>query len=48
MMAACDDDVESLTERQEHEIQFLEAIYMDDVKDLRKNDPWKVSCYFGW
>ena len=42
-MASDGDGVESLTERQEHEIQFLEAIYMDDVKDLRKNDAWKVS-----
>lgn len=33
---------ESLHDRQENELEVLRAIYMDDVKDLRENDAWKV------
>ena len=33
---------ESLSERQEYELQILEAIYIDEVTDLRKKDAWKV------
>lgn len=43
-MAACDDE-ESLTERQENELQALKAIYFD-VKDLRESDPWEVVTVY--
>ena len=42
-MATCYDE-ESLTERQENELQALKAIYFD-VKDLRENDTWEVTEY---
>lgn len=34
---------ESLSERQEFELQALEAIYTGDVVDLREKDAWKVQ-----
>lgn len=40
---------ESLSERQEFELQALEAIYTGDVVDLREKDAWKacfVYCNF--
>ncbi len=38
------EDSETLAERQENELQALQAIFgPDDVKDLRKNDAWKVK-----
>ena len=33
----------SLKERQEDELQVLRAVYMDDVKDIRLQDAWKVQ-----
>ena len=36
------EDSESLAERQENELQVLQAIYVDDVEDRRENDAWKV------
>lgn len=35
---------ESLSERQEFELQALEAIYTGDVVDLREKDAWK-ACF---
>ena len=35
---------ESLSERQEFELQALQAIYTGDVVDLRVQDAWK-ACY---
>ena len=43
-MATCYDE-ESLTERQENELQALKAIYFD-VKDLRENDTWEVIMLY--
>lgn len=37
------EDAESLSERQENELEVLKAIYVDDVSDLRDGDAWKVS-----
>ena len=34
---------ETLSERQEEELKSLEAIFMQDVSDLRKKDTWKVK-----
>ena len=34
---------DSLKERQENELQLLEAIYVNDVTDLRNQDAWKVK-----
>ncbi len=39
-MAAYDDSYE---ERQEDEVEFLQAVFPGDFEDLRRNDPWKVS-----
>ena len=39
MANACEETVE---ERQENELQLLEAVYNDDVVDLRHRDAWKV------
>ncbi|CAH1791711.1 unnamed protein product [Owenia fusiformis] len=33
---------ENFSERQEEEVQVLQAIFMDDVKDLRAEDAWKI------
>ena len=33
---------DALRERQEDELQVLQAVFMDDYVDLRKNDAWKV------
>lgn len=33
---------QSLSERQEDEIQALLSIFMDDASDLREQDAWKV------
>jgi hypothetical protein len=33
----------STEERQESELQMLQAIYMEDVSDLRNQDAWKVG-----
>ena len=44
-MATCYDE-ESLTERQENELQALKAIYFD-VKDLRENDTWEVIIHYA-
>ena len=38
-----DSETESLTERQENELQILKAIYIDDVQDIREKDAWKVT-----
>ena len=35
-------DEESVQERQENELQLLQAVYLDDVVDLRQSDAWKV------
>ncbi|CAG0879388.1 unnamed protein product [Darwinula stevensoni] len=37
------DAEETLTERQENEVQVLESIYQGDVEDVRKKDTWKVE-----
>ena len=34
--------MESLTERQDNEVELLKAVYSEDLKDLRENDAWKV------
>lgn len=34
---------EPYQERQEDEIEFLQAVFPGDFLDLRKNDPWDVS-----
>ncbi|XP_069116071.1 eIF-2-alpha kinase GCN2-like [Argopecten irradians] len=34
---------EDFSERQEDELQVLQAVYMDDVEDLRAKDVWKVK-----
>ena len=34
---------ESYQERQEDEMEFLQAVFPGDFQDLRKNDPWDVS-----
>lgn len=39
---------ESLAERQEFELQALQAIFTGDVVDLRKEDAWKVSTYSSY
>lgn len=36
-------DDNSLQERQEDELKVIEAIYMQDVEDLRSADAWKVE-----
>ncbi len=41
-MASVANEEESLSERQENELQLLEAVYIGDVIDLRNNDAWKV------
>ncbi|XP_037282898.1 eIF-2-alpha kinase GCN2 isoform X2 [Rhipicephalus microplus] len=33
---------EDLKERQENEMKVLQSMFLDDVKDLRKNDKWKM------
>ncbi|KAH7981783.1 hypothetical protein HPB52_001093 [Rhipicephalus sanguineus] len=33
---------EDLKERQENEMKVLQSMFLDDVKDLRKNDKWKT------
>ena len=44
----------SYQERQENEVEFLQAMFPDDFMDLRKNDPWDVSTHLrleaceGW
>ena len=30
-------------ERQEDEVEFLQAVFPGDFQDLRLNDPWKVG-----
>ena len=35
-------ETETLAERQENELQVLQAIFCDDVTDLRTKDAWKV------
>lgn len=37
---------EDYRERQEDELQVLQAIYMEDVEDLRKPAVWKVDFHF--
>ncbi|KAG1661721.1 eIF-2-alpha kinase GCN2 [Nymphon striatum] len=37
-----DKDKESLETRQENEIEFLKAVYLEDFEDVRENDVWKV------
>ncbi|XP_070577673.1 eIF-2-alpha kinase GCN2-like [Ptychodera flava] len=34
---------ETPQERQENELQVLKAIFMDDCRDLREDDPWQVQ-----
>ena len=34
---------ESYQNRQEDEMEFLQAVFPGDFQDLRKNDPWDVS-----
>ena len=37
------EEIETLAERQENELQVLQSIYQDAVTDLRDQDAWKVS-----
>jgi len=38
---------QSNKERQDDEIQVLQAIFMDDFHDLRQKDAWKVRTFFN-
>ena len=40
------EEIETLAERQENELQVLQSIYQDAVTDLRDQDAWKVSKKF--
>ena len=33
-----------MEERQNDELEFLQAVFGDDFRDLRKNDAWQVTC----
>ena len=38
---------EDLLPRQEEEWQVLQAVYMEDAVDLRKQVAWQVHCHWG-
>ncbi len=44
-MALYDDSYE---ERQEDEVEFLQAVFPGDFEDLRKADPWNVRGKGVW
>lgn len=44
-MATYDDSYE---ERQEDEVNFLQAVFPGDFRDLRHADPWKVGEAGRW
>jgi hypothetical protein len=35
---------EMYQERQEDEVEFLQAVFPEGFQDMRKSDPWDVSC----
>lgn len=37
--------LDSYKERQDDELQVLQSIFIDDFKDLRSKDAWKVYQY---
>lgn len=44
-MASYDDSYE---ERQEDEVEFLQAVFPGDFEDLRNKDTWKVGLWLTW